>query len=340
VTYSYLAENANLNGIGMSLNFDSSVLTVNAVSNVFAGAIASGAQSADSSDTDADSATDQKLSFGWASLFSQFPGSVPVELATITFDIVDTNADSTGLNMVDTSTHPGYTFDGQSYDVLISGDTGSDTDAISSALSIDSATGAVTLAGEANYQNVSNYNFTVTADNGTDSASQDVGLLVADALVTSGSYQGTDNADVIALGDGSADVTSGSGEDVFVVALDEWSASAHTLTDFDSSSDTIDVSAALLAAGYTGISAVDGVEENQLNQMTNVSSDILDLISGNDSSLDNAIGSYFDDASNVLTIFADSDASAGSSSIESIEISVGDSSTVEEDDVTLTAFIA
>ena len=342
VTYSYLADEANLSGIGMSLNFDSSVLAVSEVSNVFTGAIASGSQSADSDDTDADSATDQKLSFGWASLFGQFPGSVPVELATITFDIVDANAESASLNLINTSTHPGYTFDGQSYDVLIAGDSGSGSNNVSSALSIDSATGAVTLAGEANYQNVSNYNFTVTADNGGDSASQDVGLIVADTLVNSEAYQGTDNADVIALGDGSADVTSGSGEDVFVVAqsLDEWSASAHTLTDFDSSSDTIDVSAALLAAGYTGISTVDGVEENQLNQMTNVSSDILDLISGNDSSLDNAIGSYFDDATNVLTIFADSDASAGSSSIESIEISVGDSSTVEEDDLTLTAFIA
>jgi hypothetical protein len=342
VTYSYLADNANLSGIGMSLNFDSSVLAVSEVSNVFTGAIASGSQSADSSDTDADSATDQKLSFGWASLFGQFPGSVPVELATVTFDIVDTNAGSSGLNLVRTSSAAGYDFDGQSYDVLIAGDTGSGSDDVSSALSIDSATGAVTLAGEANYQNVSNYNFTVTADNGSDSAAQDVGLVVADTLVTSEAYQGTDNADVIALGLGSADVTSGNGEDVFVVAqsLDEWNASAHTLTYFDSSSDTIDVSAALLAAGYTGISAVDGVEENQLNQMTNVSSDILDLISGNDSSLDNAIGSYFDDASNVLTIFADSDASVGLSSIESIEISVGDSSTVEEDDLTLTAFIA
>ena len=74
--------------------------------------------------------------------------------------------------------------------------------------------------------------------------------------------------------------------------------------------------------------------------MTNVSTEVLDLISSNDSSLDNAFGSYFDDATNVLTIFADSDSSAGSSSIESIEISVEGDSTVEEDDLTLTAFIA
>ncbi|MGB2115914.1 MAG: hypothetical protein ACPHV4_03885, partial [Porticoccaceae bacterium] len=148
--------------------------------------------------------------------------------------------------------------------------------------------------------------------------------------------------DIIALGLGSADVASGSGEDVFAIAqsVDEWGASAHTLTDFDSSADTIDVSAALLAAGYTGLSSVEGVEENQLNQMTNVSADVLDLISSNDSSLDNAFGSYFDEATNVLTIFADSDSSAGSSSIESIEISVAEDSTVEEDDLTLAAFIA
>ena len=159
-------------------------------------------------------------------------------------------------------------------------DTGSDTGSAITGpqLSIDSATGEVTLAGEADYHVIPNYYFTVTADNGTETTSQDVGPVVADALVTSGSYQGTDNADVV-HGDGSADVTSGSGEDVFVVALDEWSASAHTLTDFDSSSDTIDVSAALLAAGYTGISSAEGVEDNQLNQITNVSSDV-DLISG------------------------------------------------------------
>ena len=186
--------------------------------------------------------------------------------------------------------------------------------------------------------------FTVTAANGADSASQDVGLLVADYLVSadSNTYTGTDGADVFALDTGSAEVASGNGEDVIAIAqsLDEWSASAHTLTDFDSSTDTIDVSAALLAVGYTGLSSIEGVEENQLNQMSNVSTEVLDLISSNDSSLDNTFGSYFDDATNVLTIFADSDSSAGSSSIESIEISVEGDSTVEEDDLTLTAFIA
>ncbi|MGC6480647.1 MAG: cadherin repeat domain-containing protein, partial [Porticoccaceae bacterium] len=298
---------------------------------------------ADTDDFDNDASTDSYVLASWTSLFGSWPNSVPADLMTLTFDIAEGATGMSAINFTTSSNAAGFAFDGQSHDVVISAESEpSEPESMSSQLSIDAATGIVTLAGEADYQTVSNYNFTVTANNGADSASQDVGLVVADALVTSDSYQGTDDADVIALDTGSATVASGNGEDVIAIAqsLDEWSASAHTLTDFDSSTDTIDVSAALLAVGYTGLSSIEGVEENQLNQMTNVSTEVLDLISNNDSSLDNAFGSYFDDATNVLTIFADSDSSAGSSSIESIEISVEGDSTVEEDDLTLTAFIA
>ena len=51
VTFSYLVDNANLSGVGMTVNFDSSVLAVSEVSNVFSGAIASGTQAADSNNT-------------------------------------------------------------------------------------------------------------------------------------------------------------------------------------------------------------------------------------------------------------------------------------------------
>jgi phosphoribosylaminoimidazole (AIR) synthetase len=58
--------------------------------------------------------------------------------------------------------------------------------------------------------------------------------------------------------------------------------------------------------------------------------------------LNNAFGSYFDDASNVLTLFVDTDASQESHMIEIFEIGVGEGLIVEEDDlaVTLDAFIA
>jgi hypothetical protein len=330
VKLSYLVDNPSLTGVGFSLGFDSSVLSLSGVSNVLNGAIASGHLAS----------SGESLTFGWASLFGGWPGSTNSELATITFDILEGATGTTALNIEKTSGTPGYEFDGQAQNLVISAE--AQTEPMAPQLSIDSNTGVVTLEGDADYELVPNYSFTVTADNGTISASQGVGLVVADTLVASDSYDGTENADVIALGLGSAEVTSGNGEDVYVIAqtLNQWSTSAFTLTDFDSSADTIDVSAALLAAGYTGISPAEGLEENQLNLMTNVSSDVLDLISSDDSSLDNAIGSYFDDATNVLTIFADSDSSAGSSAIESIEISIGDGSTVEEDGLTLAAFIA
>ena len=77
VTLSYMADSLNTTGVGFNLTFDSSVLTLNNVSDVFGGAIASGTINDDGNG----------LAFGWASLFGQFPGSTDAELATITFDI-------------------------------------------------------------------------------------------------------------------------------------------------------------------------------------------------------------------------------------------------------------
>ena len=114
---SYMADEANLSGVGITVNYDGSVLTLNEVSEVFAGAIASGSQSEDSENSDSDSATDQKLSFGWASLFGQFPGSNSVDLATITFDIAADAVGSTDVNIAKSSNAAGYAFDGQSQSV-------------------------------------------------------------------------------------------------------------------------------------------------------------------------------------------------------------------------------
>jgi hypothetical protein len=206
---------------------------------------------------------------------------------------------------------------------------------MASQLSIDSNSGEVTLAGEADYQTVPDYNFTVTADNGTETVNQTVGLLVADQEVSSDSdaYTGTDGADVFALTDGSAQVASGEGADVFVVAqtADQWnSADMHTLVDFESGVDSIDLSAILAAAGYT---------ESNLTQYADMSADVLDLINADDSSLDNMFGGSFDDTSNVLTLFADTNAEQGSTTLSSLQIELDDSATVDDDDITV-SFIA
>ena len=357
VEISYNADDATTTGLGLRIHYDSSVFTLSDVADVLSSDLfipPTTSPTADTDDFDNDASTDSYILASWTSLFGQWPNGVPADLMTLTFDIADGATGSSGINLTSSSNAAGFTFDGQSHDIVItaeSDDTGSEP--MSSQLSIDPVTGAVTLAGEADYQTVPNYMFTVTADNGADSASQDVGLLVADYLVSSSSsiYSGTDDADVFALADGSAQVTSGNGKDVFILAPPseevsegDGSSEMHTLIDFESGVDSIDASVALMALGYSGLStSLDGgAQENKLSALTDVSIEILDLVSNNDASLNNAFGSYFDDASNVLTLFVDADASLESHLIETFEIAVGDDSIVDDDDlvVTLDAFIA
>ncbi|MGB2105638.1 MAG: carbohydrate-binding protein [Porticoccaceae bacterium] len=110
VKLSYLADNPNTTGIGFRVNFDSNILSLNNVSDVFSGAIASGEVNAEGN----------ALDFGWASLFGQFPGSSEAELATITFDITERSSGSAVIDISETSTAAGYLFDGQSHLVVIS----------------------------------------------------------------------------------------------------------------------------------------------------------------------------------------------------------------------------
>ena len=323
VKLSYMSDNPSLTGVGFSLEFDSNVLSFSGVSNVLTGAIADGDLNQDG----------DNLAFGWASLFGGWPGSNTAELATITFDIAEGATGSTGLNIQQTSTAAGYAFDGQSHDVIISAE--ADPQPVAAQLSIDASTGVVTLAGEADYDVVPNYSFTVTADNGTLSAEQTVALAVADQLVSSAadSYTGTDGADIFALTDGSADVTSGAGSDIFILSLNNAEA-AHTLVDFESGSDSIDLSAALSSVGYSS--------DDNVTQLSaaDLPADILDLISGSDDSLDNMFGGSFDDASNVLTIFADTNSDEGVTEIDTYQVTLGDDSSVEDDDITAVSFIA
>ena len=57
VRLGYASGSENTTGVGFRLHFDSSVFTVKEVSNVFAGAIASGAEKDDSGNDDDDSST-------------------------------------------------------------------------------------------------------------------------------------------------------------------------------------------------------------------------------------------------------------------------------------------
>jgi hypothetical protein len=159
---------------------------------------------------------------------------------------------------------------------------------MSSQLSINSATGEVSLNATADSAVVSEYKFTVKATNEDETVEQDVTVTVD-----------------------SSDQSQSSGK-----------------VSFNFNDDSIDLSAILMEAGYT-------LENSPTNILdTDISGDILDLISGGDSSLDNLFGGSLDEASNVLTVFADTNSEQGVVEIESGQIQLGEDSTLDEDDVT------
>ncbi|MDA8944114.1 cadherin domain-containing protein, partial [Porticoccaceae bacterium] len=148
-------------------------------------------------------------------------------------------------------------------------------------------------------------------------------------------YTGTDNGDHFGLSDVDTVITSGAGEDQFI--LDSVSASAtHIITDFESGVDTIQMGKIMVSAGYK--------TEDALTQLASaeMSADILDLVNGDDSRLDNLFGATYDEDSNTLTVFADNDSSVGATDMNSIQITLDDSATVEDDDIVanLSPFIA
>jgi hypothetical protein len=152
-------------------------------------------------------------------------------------------------------------------------------------------------------------------------------------------YSGTGDADVFALVNGVADVNSGSGSDIFVLAE---GSDANILVDFESGVDVLELGDLLDSAGYTGLSESSEASDSIAHQVSGDTLNIADLISDADESLDNAFGGYLDDETNVLTVFADTDSSANGIELTTLEITLDDSSTMEDDDLTATfsAFIA
>jgi hypothetical protein len=111
VKLSYLVDDPTLTGVGFYLNFDSSILSLDSVSGVASGAIASGSLNDEGSG----------LVFAWSDPFGgSWPGTTEAELATVTFNILEGATGPTALEMVKTSTPPGYQFNGQSFNVAIS----------------------------------------------------------------------------------------------------------------------------------------------------------------------------------------------------------------------------
>jgi hypothetical protein len=336
VVVSYNADDTTTTGLGLRIHFDSSVLSASDITTLMTtDLLVNAVVESDDIDLDGDASTDQYIAFGWASLFGAWPGSAPADLASITFDITEGASGSSAINFTASSNAAGYAFDGQSHDLVLAA-----AEVIPAAeLVIDNTAGTVSLDAAANSDVMPVYGFTVdgTDTDGDAIGSQTVPVVVVDQVVNAdaSSYTGTAEADVFALADGSAEITSGTGADVFAF-IPTMESAIHTITDFESGVDSIDISAALLAAGYTA--------HNAPAQLTSadMSADILDLANGNDSSLDNLFGATYDEDSNTLTVFADSDSSAGATDMDSFQITLDENATVEDDDIvaSLSPFIA
>ena len=83
--------------------------------------VATAAPNADTSDLDSDTDTDSFILAAWASILGTWPGSVPMDLMTLTFNIESGASGTTPINIMTTSSAAGFTFDGQNHTVNLDG---------------------------------------------------------------------------------------------------------------------------------------------------------------------------------------------------------------------------
>ena len=160
ITITYNAEDATTTGLGLRVYFDSSTLSSPDISNIFSSElIARGEIIFDSENLDSDASTDQYINFAWASLFGEWPGSAPIVLANITFDIAEGTLGTSAINFTTSSNPAGFEFDGQNHELAIT----SESATAESKLTIDPETGEVVLVGELDPAVQSEYSFTITA---------------------------------------------------------------------------------------------------------------------------------------------------------------------------------
>lgn len=122
INYNASTNDNQLSGIGIRIHFDSSILTFSALNEVFEQDIIVNGDGpiSDEEDFDGNPLTDSYITFGWASLFNNWPGiELPSQLMKINFDVsgsVDLAiTESTEINFTSITTTVGYSFDSNGY---------------------------------------------------------------------------------------------------------------------------------------------------------------------------------------------------------------------------------
>jgi hypothetical protein len=124
VSYDTGDSNNQLTGIGIRVHFNSNLLSYKEITNLVEQDIIVNGQGPfnDEDDFDNDPLTDQYISFGWASLFGNWPNAeLPAVLMNIAFDVADTidtdTTASTNINFSHTALASGYQFESESYNL-------------------------------------------------------------------------------------------------------------------------------------------------------------------------------------------------------------------------------
>jgi endo-1,3(4)-beta-glucanase len=123
VGYDVTDADATLTGLGLRVHYDSSALEFVGFANVLTtDNISSDGPSDDVDNLDGDTSTDKFITANWASLFGSWPGSLPADLLTATFNVADDDSlESTVINFSEASNAAGYLFAPNSYTLDIIG---------------------------------------------------------------------------------------------------------------------------------------------------------------------------------------------------------------------------
>ena len=123
VGYDVTDADATLTGLGLRVHYNSSALEFVEFANVLTtDNISSDGSSDDVDDLDGDASTDKFITANWASLFGSWPGSLPSDLLTATFNVADDDSlESTVINFSAASNAAGYLFAPSSYTLDIIG---------------------------------------------------------------------------------------------------------------------------------------------------------------------------------------------------------------------------
>ena len=122
LTYSTSDNDNQLSGLGIRVHYDSAILTLNSLSDVLAqdNIVNGEGPISDADDLDNNPQTDSYISFGWASLFNNWPNAeLPTLLAKIIFGVSSTIdpevVTSTDINFTAITTTAGYGFTSENY---------------------------------------------------------------------------------------------------------------------------------------------------------------------------------------------------------------------------------